>query len=430
MAKKRILIPGGNLADWALVNAAHKLGLYVITSGTDKSGPAHKFSDEYVCADYSDKEAMLRLAEEKRIDYMCSNANDFGMISTAYVCEKLGLPGHDSYETTLMLHTKDRLKPLFKRLGIHSPVTEIFDDRDEALCFLRNANQRMIVKPADNVGSYGVSSPTTRQEMTESIDFAFSKSKAGRIVIEPFIDGFYTNASVMIIGEEVKAFFSRSQFQYPEGKQKSNVSPFPYYENTTGILQPALYEEDFAQKIISDFNKLARELHLVDGKFQCEMMITPEHEPYIFDVHRRMSGLMQPWSDWDITDEIHWEEWIVRAECGMDLSGFPVGFRQKQHFHIRNIFAPKDGILRRAVFDEYLTRHIYPHYEGKELILHDLYIKDHVHEPLFECLGQAGRIMLYFAFDNKEEAARIANPENNEFYAHVRFEYADARIDV
>ncbi len=430
MAQKRILIPGGNLADWALVNAAHKLGMYVITSGTDKSGPAHRFSDEYACVDYSDKEAMLRLAEEKRIDYMCSNANDFGMISTAYVCEKLGLPGHDSYETTVALHTKDRFKPLCRRLGLHSPVTEIFDSRDEALEFLYNANRKMIVKPADNVGSYGVSAPTSRQEMIESVDFAFSKSKAGRIVIEPFIEGFYCNASVMIIDQEVKAFVSKSQFQYPEWKGVSSASPFPYYDHTTGFMQPALHEKDFAPKIISDFNKLAGELHLVDGKFQCEMMITPEHEPYIFDVHRRMSGLFQPWIDWDFTDEIHWEEWVVRAECGMDLSGFPSGFRLKKYIHARNIYAPKDGILRRVVFDEYLTSHIYPRSEGKNLILYNLFVKDHLREPLFDCIGHAGISMLYFVFDDEEEAARLSDPDSDEFYSHIRFEYADSRSDL
>ena len=429
MAQKKILIPGGNLADWALVNAAHRLGLYVITSGTDKAGPAHRFSDEYVCADYSDREAMLRLAEEKRIDYMCSNANDFGMISTAYVCEKLGLPGHDSYETALTLHTKDRLKPLFKRLGIHSPITEIFDDRSKALKYLRSADRKLIVKPADNVGSYGVSSPTTEDEMVESVDFAFSKSKTKRIVIEPFIEGFYCNASVMIIGQEVKAFLSQAQFQYPGVYRLPDTSPYPYYDHTTGKLQPALYEEDFGPKIVGDFNKLARELHLVDGKFQCEMMITPEREPYIFDVHRRMSGMNEPWADWDFTDEIHWEEWIVRSECGMDLSGFPVGFRPKRYLHFRDIFAPKDGIIRRVEFDEYLTSHIYPKYPGKNLVLHNLFVTDHQRDPIFEWKQRSGNYVPFFSFDNKEEATRIAL-DNDEFYSHIRFEYGDTRVDV
>jgi formate-dependent phosphoribosylglycinamide formyltransferase (GAR transformylase) len=423
LSQKRILIPGGKLSDWALVNAAHKLGLYVITSGTDKKAPAHAFADEYVCADYSDKEAMLRLAEEKKIDYMCSSANDYAMLSTAYVCEKLGLPGHDSYETTLTIHTKDKFKPIAKRLGLHSPVSEVFEDRSEAIEFLRSAGRKMIVKPADNVASNGVSVPTTEEENIESVDFAFSKSKNGRIIIEPFIKGFFVPVTSMIIEQEVKAFFTEAYFEYPQGVK---IAPeFPINYRSTGYQIPSPYADEFSPAIISDFNKIARELKLVDGKFHCELLITPEHEAYIFDVHRRMSGFFNPWAQWDISGELTWEDWIVRAECGMDLSAFPVGIRQEKHIHCRNIFAPRNGIIKRIVFDEYLTSHIYPFFTGKNLILHNMYVTDHLHNPIIESYPSVGRCPLQFAFDSAEEAERISNPANDEFYSHIRFEYVN-----
>ena len=102
--KKKILIPGGNASELQLINAAHRLGLYVITSGNNKRAPAHQFADEFIPADFSDREWMLSIARENQVEYMCSNSNDIGLISTAYVCEQLGLPGHDSFDTTLRLH--------------------------------------------------------------------------------------------------------------------------------------------------------------------------------------------------------------------------------------------------------------------------------------------------------------------------------------
>ena len=68
MERKRVLIPNGNYSDWALINAAHRQGLYVIVSGLNEDAPGNKFADEYIKADYSDKEAMLQLAKEKKID--------------------------------------------------------------------------------------------------------------------------------------------------------------------------------------------------------------------------------------------------------------------------------------------------------------------------------------------------------------------------
>jgi len=410
--KKKILIPGGNLSDWALINAAHKLGMYVISSGTKRDGPAHGFADEYVYADYSDKEAMLAIAKEKEIDYMCSNANDFGLLSTAYVCEQLGLPGHDSYETTLTLHSKDSFKPIAKRLGLHSPVSEIFDNREEAINFIRGSDEKMIIKPADNVGSYGVSVPQTIDEIPEKVDFAFSKSKKGRIIVEPYIEGFFVPATSMIINQEVVAFLTEAYFDYPEGVRIG--AEFPKNMHTSGYQIPSPYADEFAPDIIEDFNKIAKEL-----------LITPDHKAYMFDIHRRMSGFFEPWSHWDTSEEINWEEWIIRAECGMDLSGFPRGFAHKRHIHGRNIYAPRNGILKRVIFDEYLTSHIFPKYEAKNLIMHNLFVTDYLHEPISDNYFPTGKGSLQFVFDNKAEAERICNPESNEFYSHITFEYAD-----
>lgn len=412
--KKKILIPGGKYSDWALVNAAHRLGLYVITSGTNRNAPAHQFADEYVYADYSDKEAMLALAKEKKIDYMCSCANDFGMISTAYVCEKLGLPGHDSYETTLTIHNKDRFKPIAKKLGIHSPVSEIFTDRQTAVDFVKNAKSLMIIKPADNVASIGVSVPRTPEEIEPMIDLAFSKSKNKKVIIEPFAEGFFATVTSMIINQEVVAFFANSGYPYPQGEVIGDE--FPVNLRNNGGSQPALYFNDFAPSIIEDFNKIAKELKLVDGKFHCELLIAPDHTATIFDVHRRMSGEDTPWHEWNETTGLSWEDWVVRAECGMDLSDFPVGIKQNRFFHNRKLYAPHNGIMSRVVFDEYLTQHMYPKYEGKNFILYDKFAYDCRHEPLGE---------FKFEFDSQEEMEMISDVNVDNFYSHVTFEYKE-----
>lgn len=412
MEKKKILIPGGKFSDWALVNAAHRLGLYVITSGTNRNAPAHNFSDEYVYADYSDKEAMLQLAKDKKIDYMCSCANDFGMLSTAYVCEKLGLPGHDSYETTLTIHNKNRFKPLAKQLGLHSPISEIFTDRADAIEYIKNADKRMIIKPTDNVASIGVSVPKSKDEIEKAVDLAFEKSKKKTILVEPFVEGFFTTVTSMIINQEVVAFFANSSTKYPQGEVLGAEFPTNLLDN--GYSRPGLYFDDYAPTIIEDFNKIAKALHLVDGKFHCELLIGADHSATIFDVHRRMSGEDTPWHEWNETTGLRWEDWIVKAECGMDLSDFPRGIKQNRFFHGRKLYAPKDGIIKRIILDEYLTSHLYPKYEGRNYILYDRFVTDCYHNPLCE---------LKFEFNSQKEMENISDPLNDSFYPHITFEY-------
>jgi len=412
--QKKVLIPNANYSEWALINAAHRLGLYVITSGMNENAPGHQFADEYVKADYSDPDAMLRLAKEKKIDYMVTNAHDFGMLSTAYVCEKLGLPGHDSYETTLTIHNKERFKPLAKKLGLHSPVAEMFSKREDALAFLRESNRPMIIKPTDNVSSRGVSRPHNATEYEECINLAFRNSSSGTILIEPFVEGFFATVTSMIINQQVVAFFANSSCPYPQGEVLGNEFPANCLNN--GGSQPALYIDDFAPAIIDDFNKIAKELKLVDGKFHCELQIAPDHTAQIFDVHRRMSGENTPWHEWNETTGLRWEDWIVRSECGMDLSDFPKGIKQNRFFHNRSLYAPRNGIIKRVILDEYLTQHLYPRYEGKNYILYNRFTSDCRHEPLAE---------LKFEFDNMKEMEFIADINHDNFYPHVVFEYEE-----
>lgn len=428
--RKKILIPGGRLSDWALVNAAHKLGMYVITSGYRPDDPAHKFSDKYIQADYADKEAMLKIAKDEKIDYMCSNSNDFGLLSTAYVCEQLGLPGHDSYETTLKLHTKDNFKKVAKKLGLHSPISEVFDNREEAINFLKNTDKKYIIKPADNVGSNGVTRPKTKDEIEESVDFAFNNSKNGKIIVEPFIEGFFVPVTSFIINKKVVAFFTEGYFQYPQGKVIAKE--FPISGHSTGYISPSPYADEFVPSIVEDFNKIAEYYNLVDGKLHCELLVTPEHEAYIFDIHRRMSGFFNPWSQWDISKEICWEDWIVKAECGMDLSEFPVGIKQNKYMHSRNIFAPKNGIIRKIEFDEYLTSHLYPKRDCNKFTLNNMFVTDYYHKPVIDTLHYAdeknlsiGSDQLIFVFDSKEEVEKFGMPDSDEFYSHIKFEYVD-----
>lgn len=412
MEQKRILIPNGNFSDWALINAAHRHGMYVIASGLNEDAPGNKFADEYVKADYSDKEAMLKLAKEKKIDYMVSNAHDAGTLSTAYVCEQLGLPGHDSYETTKILHTKDLFKPLAKKLGIHAPISEVFTDRESAIAYGINYGKKIIVKPADNVSSRGVKAGETPEEITEAVDYAFEFSKSHTIVIEPFLEGYCTVVTSMIINQEVVAFFADSNYLMPQGEVLAPEFPVIARSNASNHPDPLIVK--YGPDIIEDFNKIARELKLVDGKLHCELMVAPDGTAQIYDIHRRMSGFLEPKPQWNYSTNLRWEDWILKAECGLDLSEFPKGIKQDRYQHSRTVYAPKDGYLKRMVFDDYLTCHLEEICQTKHFTMENIEVKDHRHNPITH-------VMLHF--NTLAEAATMAEVENDNFYTHITFEY-------
>ena len=125
---KKALFVNGSYNEIPLIEAAHNLGYFVITSGNDPTGEGHKYADKYVPCDYSNKDAILELAKKEGVDGICSCGNDFGALSAAYAAEKLNLKGHDTYSVCRYFHEKDQFKHLCKELDLYTPQSRPFSN--------------------------------------------------------------------------------------------------------------------------------------------------------------------------------------------------------------------------------------------------------------------------------------------------------------
>ena len=104
--QKKLMLLGGLRYLIPVIEAAHKLGIYVITCDYLPDNIAHKYSDEYCNVSIVDKEAVLKIAQEKQIDGIMSFAVDPGVITAAYVQEQMGLPAFGPYESVCILQNK------------------------------------------------------------------------------------------------------------------------------------------------------------------------------------------------------------------------------------------------------------------------------------------------------------------------------------
>ena len=85
---KKIMLLGGARYALPVIEAAHKLVIYVITCDYLPDNIAHKYSDEYANVSIIDKEAVLAKAKELEIDGILSFACDPVVSTAAYVAEK------------------------------------------------------------------------------------------------------------------------------------------------------------------------------------------------------------------------------------------------------------------------------------------------------------------------------------------------------
>ena len=119
--QKKLMLLGGIRYLLPVIKAAHEQGYYVITADYLPDNIAHKYSDEYVDVSIIDKEAVLKVAQEKHIDGIMSFGVDPGVVSASYVQEKMGLPSFGPYESVCILQNKDRFRAFLAKHGFNVP---------------------------------------------------------------------------------------------------------------------------------------------------------------------------------------------------------------------------------------------------------------------------------------------------------------------
>ena len=304
---KKILLLGGGHAEIPLIQAAHELGWYVITTGNAREGLGHPYADKNVFADFSDKDAMLELAKSEGVQAVCSGCNDFALLSTVYVCEKLGLPGHDSYATSLKIHHKDKYRALATRLGIPTPRALVVRSAADFETAIAQLTFPIIVKPVDLTGGKGIHRAANADEAREAYKDACSRTRQDHIVVEEFVQGSNHGFSAMLVKGKVAFAFSDNEQYYINKYMVSGAnSPSTSSGKTLAMLRE--YSE-----------RIAQELHLVDGILHIQYIERADGTPIIIEICRRPPGDLYI-KFVKYATGIDYPKFIVQAETGEDIS--------------------------------------------------------------------------------------------------------------
>ena len=304
---KKILLLGGGHAEIPLIQAAHELGWYVITTGNAREGLGHPYADKNVFADFSDKDAMLELAKSEGVQAVCSGCNDFALLSTVYVCEKLGLPGHDSYATSLKIHHKDKYRALATRLGIPTPRALVVRSAADFETAIAQLTFPIIVKPVDLTGGKGIHRAANADEAREAYKDACSRTRQDHIVVEEFVQGSNHGFSAMLVKGKVAFAFSDNEQYYINKYMVSGAnSPSTSSDKTLAMLRE--YSE-----------RIAQELHLVDGILHIQYIERADGTPIIIEICRRPPGDLYI-KFVKYATGVDYPKFIVQAETGEDIS--------------------------------------------------------------------------------------------------------------
>lgn len=201
----RLLIIGGSHSDVPLIESGILRGLEIVTTGNRPDHPGHWLSHKYVPADFSDVKAMLEVARSVGAQYVVPGANDFAMMSAAYVAENLELPGYDNYANTLLLHRKDQFKALAVALNLPVCKHVVIEsgNLDDARRQIKDLVFPLMIKPVDLTGGKGISRIASEEELSLAMNRAAALSHQPSLVAEEWFDGDLHSYSMVVEGGEI-----------------------------------------------------------------------------------------------------------------------------------------------------------------------------------------------------------------------------------
>jgi biotin carboxylase len=280
--KKKILILGGAPSQVPFIRAAKEKGLHVITADYLPDNPGHKLADEYYNISTVDKEKILELSKNLKIDAISAYASDPAALTAAFVCDKLGLVG-SSYHSVSILSDKQLFRNFLNECHFPYPWFFSGDNLDDIINQYKGG--KAIVKPVDSSGSKGIHIIEDVENLKKNFGDTKSYSRTGRVILEEFIErkgpqihgeGFVLNGKIvfMELGDQV---FS----------PVNQVAPL-------STMVPSLYHVDIMPEIHELVKNVIRETGFETGGLNIEIIRDTNNQLFCLEIGARNGGNFMP----------------------------------------------------------------------------------------------------------------------------------------
>lgn len=394
MKQKKLLLLGGLRYLLPVIEAAHKLGHYVITCDYIPDNIAHKYSDEYRNVSIVDKNAVLKLAQELEIDGIMSFAVDPGVVTAAYVAEKMGLPTPGPYKSVEILQNKGLFRKFLTENGFTVPTAKDYTDIKTALNDTARFHFPVIVKPTDSAGSKGVTKIDRIDELESGIEYAISHSLSKSFIIEDYIEkkGFSSDTDSFVVDGQFK-FISFSSQRFDD-KASNPYTPAAYS-------WPSSLSPEHEKELHCELQRLMTLLEMKTSIYNIEVREGRDGKAYIMEVSPRGGGnrlaeVLRYAAGVDLITN------AVRAAVGDEV----IDVEQKQYngcWAEIILHSDKDGIFKSLRIDPALRTNV---------IEIDLWVNDG--DPVSAFNGANDAIgTLIMQFDTQDDlAAKLGNQQD------------------
>lgn len=391
---KKLMLLGGMRYLVPVIEAAHKLGVYVITCDYLPNNIAHKYSDEYCNVSILEKDKVLEKAKELKIDGILSFACDPGVVTAAYVAEKMGLPSSGPYESVEILQNKGKFRKFLTENNFNVPVAKQYTDIETALNDIEMFNWPVIVKPTDSAGSKGVTKVVKKSELRDAINYALKFSHSNEFIIEDFLEkiGDSSDCDSFSVDGELK-FVSFSAQKFDENCEN------PY--TPAAFTWPASISKIHQEELTNEIQRLLTLLNMKSSIYNIETRECTNGKAYIMECSPRGGGnrlaeMIRYMTGVDMITN------IVKSALGMELDVIEQK-EIKDNWAEIILHSEKEGIFEKLWISEEISSNI---------VENDLWIETGTHVGGFSGANEAIGTMV-LKFDSEIQMNNVLNNQNN-----------------
>lgn len=197
----KALVLAGGYPQIALIEELKRRGITTVLADWNENPVARAYADIFYRESTLDVDAITRVAQEEKVDFLITACTDQALLTVAKVSELLGLPCYIDYETALNVTNKSYMKAKFEEYQVPTARFRVMGELDADA--IRDMQFPLIVKPVDCNSSKGVKKVENLQELETCFQAAVRMSRTNTAIVEDFVSG--EELSVDVYVEDGKA---------------------------------------------------------------------------------------------------------------------------------------------------------------------------------------------------------------------------------
>lgn len=282
----KILLLGGSAQQVIAIETAKRLGYYTVLCDYLRDNPGRYHADKFYLVSTTDKETVLKVAQEEKVAGILAYASDPAAPTAAYVAEIMHLPT-SPYQSVETLCNKDRFRKFLQENGFNAPKSGGYSDKSAVKKDINRFNLPIIIKPVDSSGSKGATVLHDLDGLDAAINFAFSFSRSHQIIVEEFIekkhpyliggDIFVENGKVILWG-------------LLNCHRDNRVNPLV----PVGKSYPLELDEIDIEHVKSTLQTMVSKLHMKSCGMNVELVVDKGGKVWPIDIGPRNGGNMIP----------------------------------------------------------------------------------------------------------------------------------------